>query len=198
MDPLWSPVVATSGNQRQTDARRSGENKPKPLPWVATGCLRRSMVRRGSPVRVRKRALFAGVFRNVVDPLHKRANVMRTWLANALQSGRFVRWASTGRSPCKQALSVVSMGENATPSLQRGGQLALPLWARFVPLNAIVCCPSLATASQAAHRLPAKPVVLVWETDASLARNRPRNPVGDSRVSKSRSRGQRARRAGPH
>ena len=56
------------------------------------------MVRRGSPVRVRKRALFAGVFRNVVDPLHKRANVMRTWLANALQSGRFVRWASTGSS----------------------------------------------------------------------------------------------------
>ena len=54
------------------------------------------------------------------------------------------------------------MGENATASLQRGGQLALPLWARFVPLNAIVCCPSLATASQAAHRLPAKPVVLVW------------------------------------
>jgi pimeloyl-ACP methyl ester carboxylesterase len=32
-------------------------NKPKPLPWVATGCRRESMVRRGSAVRVRQRAL---------------------------------------------------------------------------------------------------------------------------------------------
>ncbi len=36
--------------------RRSGENKPKPLPSVATACVRRSMVRRGSTVRVRQRA----------------------------------------------------------------------------------------------------------------------------------------------
>jgi hypothetical protein len=189
--------VANSGKSTE---HGNGGNTPKPLPWVATGCLRRSMVRRGSPVRVRKRALFAGVFRNVVDPLHKRANVMRTWLANALQSGRFVRWASTGSSAKSLQTGFIRCldGRERDPSLQRGGQLALPLWARFVPLNAIVCCPSLATASQAAHRLPAKPVVLVWETDASLARNRPRNPVGDSRVSKSRSRGQRARRAGPH
>jgi hypothetical protein len=32
------------------------KNKPNPLPPVATGCLRRSMVRRGSTVRVRQRA----------------------------------------------------------------------------------------------------------------------------------------------
>jgi hypothetical protein len=38
------------------NARESGSKRRKPLPWVATSCLRRSMVRRGSPVRVRKRA----------------------------------------------------------------------------------------------------------------------------------------------
>jgi hypothetical protein len=57
MEPLWSPVVATGGNQRQTAERGSGGNKPKPLPLAATACLRRSMVRRGSTVRVRQRAL---------------------------------------------------------------------------------------------------------------------------------------------
>jgi hypothetical protein len=30
------------------DARESGSDKRKPLPWVATSCLSRSMVRRGS------------------------------------------------------------------------------------------------------------------------------------------------------
>jgi hypothetical protein len=36
---------------------RNRENKRKPLPWFATGCVRRSMVRRVSTVRVRQRAL---------------------------------------------------------------------------------------------------------------------------------------------
>jgi hypothetical protein len=54
---LWSPVVATGGNQWQIGSERKPKNKPKPLPWVATGCVRRSMVRRGSTVRVRQRAL---------------------------------------------------------------------------------------------------------------------------------------------
>ena len=50
----WSQPVAISGKSAR---RRSGENKPKPLPWVATDCRRVRMVRRGSTVRVRQRAL---------------------------------------------------------------------------------------------------------------------------------------------
>jgi hypothetical protein len=42
---------------RKSTRRANRENEPNPLPQAATGCLRRSMVRRGSPVRVRKRAL---------------------------------------------------------------------------------------------------------------------------------------------
>ena len=38
MEPLWSPVVATGGKRRQM------------LPWIATGCLRSSMVGRASAV----------------------------------------------------------------------------------------------------------------------------------------------------
>jgi hypothetical protein len=38
------------------NARERGSKRRKPLPWVATSCLRRSMVRRGSTVRVRQRA----------------------------------------------------------------------------------------------------------------------------------------------
>src|SRR6266576_4333407 len=57
MEPLWSPVVATSGKRSQMGRSPKPENKPKPLPWIATGCLRRSMVGRGSTVRVRQRAL---------------------------------------------------------------------------------------------------------------------------------------------
>src|SRR5919108_2585014 len=48
----WS--VATGG---KWDDRENGSNKPKPLPWVATGCRSGRMVRRGSRVRVRQRAL---------------------------------------------------------------------------------------------------------------------------------------------
>ena len=50
----WLQPVAVNGKPAE---RRSGENKPNPLRSVATGCLRRSMVRRGSTVRVRQRAL---------------------------------------------------------------------------------------------------------------------------------------------
>ena len=39
------------------DGSENGRNKPKPLPWVATSCDRAWMVRRGSTVRVRQRAL---------------------------------------------------------------------------------------------------------------------------------------------
>jgi hypothetical protein len=42
---------------RKRTAPEKGGNKPNPLRPVATGCLRSSMVRRGSTVRVRQRAL---------------------------------------------------------------------------------------------------------------------------------------------
>jgi hypothetical protein len=58
MEPLWSPVVATNGNRSQIEPPREPQrNKPKPLPWVATACRDERMVRRGSTVRVRQRAL---------------------------------------------------------------------------------------------------------------------------------------------
>ena len=50
----WLQPVANSGKSTE---HGNGGNTPKPLPWVSTGCLRRSMVRRGSTVRVRQRAL---------------------------------------------------------------------------------------------------------------------------------------------
>jgi hypothetical protein len=42
---------------RKWEGAENGSDKRKPLPSVATGCLSRSMVRRGSTVRVRQRAL---------------------------------------------------------------------------------------------------------------------------------------------
>src|SRR5438128_11644326 len=39
MSSLWSPVVATGGNQRQIDRAPKPENKRNPLPRAATGCL---------------------------------------------------------------------------------------------------------------------------------------------------------------
>src|SRR5215211_7187221 len=49
----WLQLVATG---RKSDRRGNRKIKPTPLPPAATGCLRRSMVRRGSTVRVRQRA----------------------------------------------------------------------------------------------------------------------------------------------
>ena len=43
----WLQPVAISGKSTE---RGNGGNMPKPLPWVATGCLRRSMVSRASAV----------------------------------------------------------------------------------------------------------------------------------------------------
>jgi hypothetical protein len=39
------PAVATAGNQSQMRPPRNRELRPKPLPWVATGCRRDAMVR---------------------------------------------------------------------------------------------------------------------------------------------------------
>jgi hypothetical protein len=49
-----SQRVATAGKWEDAE---NGADMRNPLPWVATGCVRRSMVRRGSTVRVRQRAL---------------------------------------------------------------------------------------------------------------------------------------------
>ena len=48
-----SQPMATGGKWARAE---SGSEKRKPLPCVATGCLKSSMVRRGSTVRVRQRA----------------------------------------------------------------------------------------------------------------------------------------------
>jgi len=45
------PVATTRKSRR----RKTGTNKPKSLPWVATSCHDERMVRRGSTVRVRQR-----------------------------------------------------------------------------------------------------------------------------------------------
>jgi hypothetical protein len=57
MEPLWSPVVATGGNPSQIESLANGLNQAKLLPSVATSCRWQRMVRRGSTVRVRQRAL---------------------------------------------------------------------------------------------------------------------------------------------
>jgi hypothetical protein len=57
MERLWSPVVATGGKRWQIGPTQEGSDTRKPLPWVANACCRGSMVRRGSAVRVRQRAL---------------------------------------------------------------------------------------------------------------------------------------------
>jgi hypothetical protein len=50
------PVASTG----KSAGRRNRGIKPNLLPWVATGCRGRQMVRRGSTVRVRQRALYTG------------------------------------------------------------------------------------------------------------------------------------------
>src|SRR5882724_3137304 len=57
MERLCSPVVATGGNLRQVAQAQKWQEQTKTVPSVAPDCLRRSVVRRGSPARVRKRAL---------------------------------------------------------------------------------------------------------------------------------------------
>src|ERR671931_1181211 len=49
----WLQPVASGG---KSNWRGTRQNKRKPLPWVASSCARRLMVRRGSTVRVRQRA----------------------------------------------------------------------------------------------------------------------------------------------
>jgi len=57
---VWSlygaPRLQPVATGRKSDAARMRRTTRKPLPWVATGCDRVRMVRRGSTVRVRQRA----------------------------------------------------------------------------------------------------------------------------------------------
>jgi hypothetical protein len=54
--------------------RKNRRNKPEPLPWVATGCVRRCMVRRGSTVRVPSEG-FAG---NLCKAAHREVYLIET------------------------------------------------------------------------------------------------------------------------
>jgi hypothetical protein len=67
MERLWSLAGATSGNRWQMHEPRKWLNKLKPLPPVATSCRSERMVRRGSTVRVRQRALARGKFPEIGD-----------------------------------------------------------------------------------------------------------------------------------
>jgi hypothetical protein len=58
---VWSTYGAQQGQPVASTGKSAGRRnrgiKPNLLPWVATGCRGRQMVRRGSAVRVRQRAL---------------------------------------------------------------------------------------------------------------------------------------------
>jgi hypothetical protein len=55
--PYGAPWLQSVATARKSARPKSGSKTQKPLPWVATSCRRSSMVRRGSTVRVRQRAL---------------------------------------------------------------------------------------------------------------------------------------------
>src|SRR5919198_3489025 len=55
--PYGAPWLQPLATGRKSDNRENRRNKPKLLPPVATSCREQRMVRRGSMVRVRQRAL---------------------------------------------------------------------------------------------------------------------------------------------
>jgi hypothetical protein len=71
--PYGAPWLQPVANGRKCSASRRGENKPKPLPWVATSCREERMVRRGSAVRVRQRASLYQAVSGGFDDLSERA-----------------------------------------------------------------------------------------------------------------------------
>jgi hypothetical protein len=58
MEHLWSPAGATGGNRWQMRHPKNRSNKPIRNRWQPTATVSQRMVRRGSTVRVRQRALF--------------------------------------------------------------------------------------------------------------------------------------------
>jgi hypothetical protein len=81
MEARRSQPVATGGRWEDAENGSASANR---LPWVATGCLSRSMVRRGSTVRVRQRALQksrkAGPSVHVGLQSHQRASGMELFM----------------------------------------------------------------------------------------------------------------------
>jgi len=57
MEPLWSPVVANGGNRRQIEESRKPQKQAKTVAEGYDPLPEKFMVRRGSTVRVRQRAL---------------------------------------------------------------------------------------------------------------------------------------------
>jgi hypothetical protein len=105
--------VATGGKCGMR--RKRGSDNRKPLPWAATDCLRRYMVRRGSTVRVRQRALqkprITGLF------VSDRFADSLTWGRHGALYGAF-----RSKTPSKRAAS-----------LARGGPFDVPHRAVAVP-----------------------------------------------------------------
>ena len=137
--------VATSGNSR---VRMNRRNKPEPLPWVATGCVRRSMVRRGSTVRVRQRACLKALRMGILCCLPWRdldsSRVRDGYILGLAGTRGHARRRATRRgtrsrhsiattrakSSCKQAIVVARAGATVTPSFAREGligQIRLPI-----------------------------------------------------------------------
>ena len=83
MEPRGRNPRQSAANRRDPRTRKT---TPNPLPPAATGCLRSSMVRRGSPVRVRKRASAANSLD--IDPQCARQRIVVLCI-----------WAPPGKCP---------------------------------------------------------------------------------------------------
>jgi hypothetical protein len=100
MEHLWSPAGATGGNRWQMEHPKNRSNKPIRNRWQPTATVSERMVRRGSTVRVRQRALQK---RRTSAPLRSErlaldpacvgygavygAFALRTWLGRAVCEG---------------------------------------------------------------------------------------------------------------
>jgi hypothetical protein len=97
---------------RKWDGRENGSNARKPLPWVATGCRSGRMVRRGSTVRVRQRALEERKYPEIRGFVVSSAP-RSTSLSVGRQSHRF---SSADKVPANQHVSPVK----STSLIRRG------------------------------------------------------------------------------
>jgi hypothetical protein len=129
----WLQPVAISGKSR---GRKNRRNEPKPLRRVATGCRQKYMVRRGSTVRVRQRALQnASITHFLFSDLLAGA---RTWGRYGARHGAF-----RSRTPPATFLLELAALEPATSCMRTRGSDASP---------ALTGCPDDATSLDAARR----------------------------------------------
>src|SRR3990172_8100609 len=119
MEHLWSRAGATRGNRWQTEERENGSNRRKPLRSVATSCRSERMVRRGSTVRVRQRALVRGKSPEIGDLccLNSTTEHLRITVGTAIQL------AARPQSPCKSTCCPVP---RSTSLRGRGRQSSSP------------------------------------------------------------------------